>query len=110
LLEAIQVWMKHMTTTSKSPADAKRLAEFRTRLADRSPRWLIDIAGRTIIKLDLTPEQQAQLRSATKQTFPSLTLIFQSDVIESSVQTALCNLEARDVKEPKEPRRPGPDE
>jgi hypothetical protein len=75
--------------------EAQKLAAFRKRLAIQRAAWLIDIdiSRKRSVTLELTAEQQALLRRATRRVFPSATLIFESNVITSPVHTALCNLE-----------------
>ena len=75
--------------------EAQKLAAYRKRLAIRKAAWLIDIdiSRKRAVTLELTAEQQALLRRATRRVFQSATLIFESNVITSPVHTALCNLE-----------------
>ena len=84
--------------------EAQKLADFRKRLADGKASWLIDIAAKRRVKLDLTREQQELLRKATRHVFPSVTVIFHSDVIEQPKHAALCCLEYPGPAKPEKSR------
>lgn len=80
--------------------DARKVAAFRKRLANRqaawtidtNPRlgWEIDIPARRRITLELTPDQQALLRRETKHLVPSVTLVMYSDELGPKGHALAC--------------------
>jgi hypothetical protein len=89
-------------------AGARRLADFRKRLAARRASWAIEIPARRRITLELTGEQQELLRSATRRVVPSVTLVFSSDRLEPTGHALAC-LELRGSTKRAKPRsrKPG---
>jgi hypothetical protein len=96
---------------------ARKVAAFRGRLANRQANWAIDTPARaewTIdipatkrITLQLTEEQQALLRRETKHHVPSVTLVLYSDRLEPDGQ-ALAYLEiGRSLRQARPRRKAG---
>jgi hypothetical protein len=70
--------------------EARRVAGFRRRLAQRAASWAIEIPATKRINLELTQEQQRLLRRATRHVFPSVDFIFYSDAIAPSGHALAC--------------------
>jgi len=73
----------------------RKLTSFRRRLADPQALWGIELAVTRRLTLDLTREQQALVRRATKHVVPSVTLVFTSNRLEPNGHALAC-LELRD--------------